>query len=141
MGLKRGIAPFSRQLWLTSKGTSRSWTPDGLATEIGWRFLSDAGRKVQNDLGIKEYTDPHNDPMIPHALVLKPGLIIHSVYNGYWHWVRPSIDELRHDLREATRATRPDWDLSAPGLRENWEMGDGSMHYAHKDADLRPRPA
>jgi peroxiredoxin len=38
-----------------------------------WVFLSDAGRKVQKDLDIQEYTDPHNDPMIPHTLVLKPG--------------------------------------------------------------------
>ena len=37
--------------------------------------------------------------MIPHTLVLKPGLVIHSVYNGYWFWGRPSTDDLRHDLR------------------------------------------
>jgi hypothetical protein len=35
-------------------------------------------------LDIQEYTDPDNDPMIPHALVLKPGLVIHSIYNGCW---------------------------------------------------------
>ncbi len=40
-----------------------------------WTFLSDAGRKVQKDLDIQEYTDPHNNPMIPHTLVLKPGLV------------------------------------------------------------------
>ncbi len=78
--------------------------------------------------------------MVPHTLVLKPGLIIHSIYNGYWYWGRPSIDELRRDLREVTRAIRPDWDLSAPGLRENWETGDRSTHYEYKNADLRPRP-
>ena len=33
-----------------------------------WTFLSDAGRKVQKDLDIQEYTDPYHDPMIPlHA--------------------------------------------------------------------------
>ncbi|HEY1972821.1 MAG TPA: redoxin domain-containing protein [Pseudonocardia sp.] len=105
-----------------------------------WVFLSDAGRKVQKDLDIQEYTDPHNNPMIPHTLVLKPGLIIHSVYNGYWYWGRPSIQDLWHDLRDVTREVRPDWDLSAPGLRENYEVGDRSMHYAHLDADLRPGP-
>ena len=36
-----------------------------------WTFLSDAGRKVQKDLDIQEYTDPHHDPMIPHTLVLE----------------------------------------------------------------------
>ncbi len=28
--------------------------------------------------------------MIPHTLVLKPGLVVHRVYNGYWFWGRPS---------------------------------------------------
>src|SRR6185312_11890604 len=49
-----------------------------------WTFLSDAGRHIQKDLDIQEFTDPTHDPMIPHTLVLKPGLVIHSVYNGYW---------------------------------------------------------
>ena len=40
-----------------------------------WTFLSDPGRTIQQDLDIKEYTDPDNDPMIPHTLVLKPGLV------------------------------------------------------------------
>ena len=47
-----------------------------------WTFLSDAGRKVQKDLDIKEYTYPFHDPMVPYTLVLKPGLVIHSIYNG-----------------------------------------------------------
>jgi peroxiredoxin len=51
-----------------------------------WTFLSDAGRIIQKDLDIAEYTDPGNDPMIPHTLVLKPGLVIHCIYNGYWFW-------------------------------------------------------
>src|SRR6202012_4744543 len=38
-----------------------------------WTFLSDAGRKVQKDLEIQEYTDPYHDPMIPYTFVLKPG--------------------------------------------------------------------
>jgi len=81
---------------------------------------------VQQDLDIQEYTDPAHDPMIPHTLVLKPGLVIHSIYNGYWFWGRPSVDELRRDLREVTRETRPDWDPSAPGLRETWEANNAS---------------
>jgi hypothetical protein len=48
-----------------------------------WTFLSDAGRKIQQDLDIQEYTDPHHDPMVPHTLVLEPGLIVLSIYNGY----------------------------------------------------------
>ena len=68
-----------------------------------WPFLSDPGRIVQKDLDIQEYTDPENDPMIPHTLVLKPGLVVHSIYNGYWFWGRPSFDDLWRDLRGEQR--------------------------------------
>jgi peroxiredoxin len=101
-----------------------------------WTFLSDPGRKVQKDLDIQEYTDPYHDPMIPHTLVLKPGLQIHSVYNGYWYWGRPSVEDLRRDLRDVMREIRPDWDLGAPGLREAWEAGDRSSFF--HDVDLEP---
>jgi len=47
-------------------------------------FLSDPGRKVQKDLDIAEYTDPEHNPMIPHVIVLEPGLVIFKIYNGYW---------------------------------------------------------
>ena len=94
-----------------------------------WPFLSDPERIVQKDLDIQEYTDPEHDPMIPHTLVLKPGLVIHSVYNGYWFWGRPSFYDLWHDLRAATAEIRPDWDLSTPGLREAWDAGDYSKFH------------
>jgi hypothetical protein len=95
-------------------------------------FLSDAGRKIAKDLDIQEYTDSYHDPMIPYTLVLKPGLVIYSIYNGYWFWGRPSFEDLRRDLREVTREIRPDWDLAAPGLRQNWEAGDHSMHHPYQ---------
>ena len=44
-----------------------------------WTFLSDPGRTVQQDVDIQAYTDPENDPMIPHTLVLEPGLVVHSI--------------------------------------------------------------
>ena len=97
-----------------------------------WPFLSDPDRKVQKDLDIQEYTDPEHNPMIPHTLVLKPGLVIHSVYNGYWFWGRPSVEDLRRDLREVVREVRPDWDLSTPGLREEWDAGDKSRFYPYE---------
>jgi peroxiredoxin len=89
-----------------------------------WTFLSDPDRMVQQDLDIQEYTDPEHNPMIPHTLVLKPGLVIHRIYNGYWYWGRPSTQELHRDLREVTKEIRPDGDLSTPGLREAWDSGD-----------------
>ncbi|HTT22673.1 MAG TPA: redoxin domain-containing protein [Candidatus Sulfotelmatobacter sp.] len=52
-----------------------------------WIFLSDAGRIVQKDLDIAEYTDPDRNPMIPHTIVLEPGLVVYKIYNGYWFLV------------------------------------------------------
>lgn len=96
-----------------------------------WTFLSDQRRVVQKDLDIQEYTDAHHDPMIPHTLVLEPNLVIYKIYNGYWFWGRPSTAELWQDLREVTRKARPDWDLSAPGLREDWN-GEKALHFPYK---------
>ena len=96
-----------------------------------WPFLSDPGRIVQKDLDIAEYTDPQHNPMVPHTFVLEPGLRIFSVYNGYWFWGRPSPDDLRRDLREVTRKVRPDWDLGAPGLREDWERGEKARFWPY----------
>jgi hypothetical protein len=100
-----------------------------------WTFLSDPERTVQKELDIAEYTDPEHNPMIPHTPVLKPGLIIHSVYNGYWFWGRPSVVDLWRDLRNVTSQIRPDWDLATPGLREAWNAGDlSAFHGWNKDA-------
>ncbi|MFL5994272.1 MAG: redoxin domain-containing protein [Streptomyces sp.] len=100
-----------------------------LSVGAQWPFLSDPERTVQRALDIQEYTDPEHDPMIPHTLVLKPGLIVHSLYNGYWFWGRPSPYDLWRDLAAATREIRPDWDLSTPGLREAWDSGDHSAFH------------
>jgi len=106
-----------------------------------WPFLEDPGRIVQKDLDIQEYTDPTHDPMIPYTLVVKPGLVVHSLYNGYWFWGRPSVDELRQDLREATREIRPDWDLATPGLREAWEADDLASFHGYSKWGTKDRDA
>jgi len=67
-----------------------------------------------------------------------PGLVIYSVYDGYWFWGRPSFEDLRRDLREVTREIRPDWDLAAPGLRENWDAGGHTMHHPYQQTDHVP---
>jgi hypothetical protein len=76
--------------------------------------------------------------MIPHTLVLKPGLVVHTVYNGYWFWGRPSVQDLWQDLRAATAEIRPDWDLSAPGLREAWAAGDRSPFHGQDSRARAP---
>ena len=87
-------------------------------------FLADPQRTVRDDLDIVEYTDPVHDPMVPHTFVLAPGLRVFRIYNGYWYWGRPTAEELHRDLREVLREIRPDFDLSAPGLREAWDRGE-----------------
>jgi peroxiredoxin len=111
--------------------TDEHHTSQEFRSSVGaqWPFLEDPGRIVQKDLDIQEYTDPDNDPMIPHTLVLKPGLVVHRIYNGYWFWGRPSFYDLWRDLREISSEIRPDWDLGAPGLREAWEAGDYSRFH------------
>jgi peroxiredoxin len=106
-----------------------------------WTFLSDPERTLQKDLGIQEYTDPEHNPMIPHTLVLKPGLLIHSVYKGYWFWGRPSVIDLWHDLRAVMSEIRPDWDLNAAGLREAWHARDfAPFHGWNKRVRSKPTP-
>jgi len=89
-----------------------------------WPFLSDPGRTVQKDLDIAEYTDPQHNPMIPHTLVLEPGLRIYKIYNGYWFFGRPTVEELRRDLRAVLQGCRPDWDISSAAQRTAWTSGD-----------------
>jgi peroxiredoxin len=103
-----------------------------------WTFLSDAGRKVQKDLDIAEYTDPHHDPMIPHTLVLEPGLRVFKVYDGYWFFGRPTVEELRMDLRAVLRRCRPDWEIAGAERRAAWERGDRAdfFPYGRTEAQL-----
>jgi hypothetical protein len=42
--------------------------------------------------------------MIPHTPVLEPGLRVYKVYNGYWFFGRPTVEELRLDLRAVIAA-------------------------------------
>lgn len=99
-----------------------------------WPFLSDARRIVQKDLDIAEYTDPLHNPMIPHVIVLEPGLVIHKIYNGYWFFGRPTVEELRRDLRTVSRKCRPDWDITSPEFRAAWEQGRKEQFYPYGKA-------
>jgi len=96
-----------------------------------WTFLSDPGRTIQKDLDIAEYTDTHNNPMIPHTLVLEPGLRVHKIYNGYWFFGRPTVEELRLDLRAVLQRCRPDWDITSAEHRAAWENGDKAKFFPY----------
>lgn len=96
-----------------------------------WTFLHDPSREIARDLDIAEYTDTMHNPMIPHTFVLKPGLVVHKIYNGYWYWGRPTIHELHVDLRDITAEIRPDYAIDTPELRAQWESGDRSSFWPY----------
>jgi hypothetical protein len=84
---------------------------------------------VQKDLDIAEYTDPTHNPMIPHTVVLEPGLRVYKIYNGYWFFGRPTVEELRLDLRAVLQRCRPDRDIASDTQRASWDKGDrASFH-------------
>jgi hypothetical protein len=110
-----------------------------------WPFLSDPRRVVQKDLDIAEYTDPDHNPMIPHTIVLEHGLLIHEMYMGYWYFGRPTIEDLRQDLRVVTKKCRPDWDMTRPEMKAAWQRWSSrdlttpSKKFHARDWHLPPR--
>ena len=133
------LVPFSKQCAvgftrLVSITTDRNLVLlNDLRLGVGadWPFLYDRDRVIARDLGIEEYTDPNNEPMIPHTFVLEPGLKIYKIYNGYWYWGRPSVAELHADLREVTRRARPDWKIDTPEMRALWQNGERADFYPY----------
>jgi peroxiredoxin len=76
-----------------------------------WTFLSDAERRYQGELSLRETTDTLHMPYVPTVFTLFPDLRIHRVYNGYWFWGRPTLEDLRQDLRAITQHLRRDWEV------------------------------
>ena len=95
------------------------------------RFSPTPGARVQKDLDIAEYTDPDHNPMIPHTLVLEPGLRVYKIYNGYWFFGRPTVEELRLDLRAVLQRCRADWDISSAKHRTAWATGEKAGFYPY----------
>ncbi len=79
-----------------------------------WTFLCDPDRVALERLGLRETTDTLNHPYVPAVFTLHPDRTIHAAYDGYWFWGRPSLEELRLDLRAISRAVRPDWEAPTP---------------------------
>jgi peroxiredoxin len=101
-----------------------------IATGAEWTFLADEELRVCEALEIDEYTDTHHDyAVVPHTLILSPGLKVEKVYVGYWFWGRPSPEQLWSDLGELFARTQADFDPTTAEARAAW------------DAEQAPAPA
>src|SRR3954468_7582056 len=92
-----------------------------------WTFLCDPERTALEQLGLRETTDTVNHPYVPAVFALRPDLTIERAYNGYWFWGRPTLEELRQDLRTITAGVRPDWRAPRAWARAGggWGRGGG----------------
>lgn len=72
-------------------------------------FLSDQERKVVKMLDMTETSKSKGVTAMPHTFSLLPDLTIHNLYNGYWYVGRPTLEELRADLRAMLRQVRADF--------------------------------
>ena len=75
-------------------------------------FLSDSERRWLERLDLLEHTDTQHHPYRPTCFTLFPDLTVHRRYEGYWYAGRATLEELRRDIREISRAIRPDWELN-----------------------------
>ena len=84
---------------------------DAFRTGLGaqFPFLSDQDRKVVKRLEMTETSKTRGVTAMPHTFSLMPDLTIHNLYNGYWYLGRPTLDELRTDLRAMLGKVRPDF--------------------------------
>ncbi len=78
-----------------------------------WPFLSDENREVIKQINILDETEgEYAYRAQPYTFVLRPDLTIYKIYNGWFFVGRPTIEELRHDLR-AIMETRSDYRYEA----------------------------
>ena len=83
----------------------------GLGAEFP--FLSDHDRKVVQALDMTESSKARGITAIPYTFSLLPDLTVHNIYCGYWYVGRPTLDELRMDLRAMMKKVRSDFDPQA----------------------------
>lgn len=83
----------------------------GLGAE--WPFLSDERREIIEELGILDETEgEYAGVSRPFTFVLRSDLTVHKIYDGWFFVGRPTIEELRQDLREIME-TRKDYRYEA----------------------------
>ena len=78
-------------------------------------LLSDKDRVAIKELDIVDTSDKvHGVIAIPYAFSLLPDLTVHNIFCGWWYVGRPTVEELRQDLRAMMKKCRPDFDPQAP---------------------------
>ena len=117
-------------------------------------FMSDNERKYIDLLGIRDEVEgEYPGCAIPTTFVLRPDLSIYKIYDGWFFVGRPTIEELRHDLRAIMSRrknfsydayNRPEvkavvcpaemWENGAPPLGESGnEVGQGIVRWFSVD--------
>jgi len=78
-------------------------------------FLCDHERKLIAELDIVDTTDAHHPRIaIPYTFVLDAQRVIYRIYNGWWYVGRPTLEELRQDLRAIMQKCRSDFEYVPP---------------------------
>src|ERR671938_196160 len=78
-----------------------------------WPFLSDERREAIRRIDILDETEgEYAYRAQPSTFVLRPDLTIHKIYDGWFFVGRPTLEELRRDLREIMQ-TRSDYRYEA----------------------------
>ncbi len=78
-----------------------------------WPFVSDEKREIIKQINILDETEgEYAYRAQPYTFVLRPDLTIHKIYNGWFFVGRPTLEELRLDLR-AIMETRFDYRYEA----------------------------
>ena len=98
-----------------------------LQLDAHYPFLYDPEYRVRDDLAIAEPGDGAHQPMIPHTVLLAPRLQIHRVWNGHYHWGRPSTCELHDALRGVVLNRRLDWGRDGGAAANCRRYGPRSM--------------
>ncbi len=50
---------------------------------------------------------------------------------------RPTLEELRQDLRTVLMKCRPDWDITAPEMKVAWQQGRKELFYPYGKKSLQ----
>lgn len=78
-----------------------------------WSFLSDEKRALIKQINILDETEgEYAYRAQPYTFILRPDLQIHRIYNGWFFVGRPTLEELRQNLREIME-TRADYSYEA----------------------------